>query len=79
VAAAQSDLNPRNRQELKREDVPGTNMEIFISGSKLCLASCWPVTFIMVKKRIMCVKEQRLEQQNKVPTGASSSRAISIS
>ena len=31
LAFAQSDLNPKNRQELKREDVPGTNMEIFIS------------------------------------------------
>jgi hypothetical protein len=31
VAVAQSDLNPKNRQELKREDVRGTNMEIFIS------------------------------------------------
>ena len=31
LAVAQSDLNPKNRQELKREDVPGTNMEIFIS------------------------------------------------
>ncbi|HTE78683.1 MAG TPA: cupin domain-containing protein [Xanthobacteraceae bacterium] len=31
LAVAQGDLNPKNRQELKREDVPGTNMEIIIS------------------------------------------------
>jgi quercetin dioxygenase-like cupin family protein len=31
LAVAQNDLNPKNRQELKREDVPGTNMEIIIS------------------------------------------------
>jgi quercetin dioxygenase-like cupin family protein len=31
MAVAQSDLNPKSRQELKREDVPGTNMEIIIS------------------------------------------------
>lgn len=31
LAIAQSDLNPKNRQELKREDVAGTNMEVIIS------------------------------------------------
>jgi quercetin dioxygenase-like cupin family protein len=31
LAGAQSDLNPKNRQELKREDVAGTNMEVIIS------------------------------------------------
>jgi quercetin dioxygenase-like cupin family protein len=31
LAVAQGDLNPKNRQELKREDVAGTNMEIIIS------------------------------------------------
>jgi quercetin dioxygenase-like cupin family protein len=31
LAVAQNDLNPKNRQELKREDVAGTNMEIIIS------------------------------------------------
>jgi quercetin dioxygenase-like cupin family protein len=31
LAVAQTDLNPRNRQELKREDVAGTNMEVIIS------------------------------------------------
>ena len=31
LASAQSDLNPKNRQELKREDVAGTNMEVIIS------------------------------------------------
>jgi quercetin dioxygenase-like cupin family protein len=31
LAVAQSDLNPKNRQELKREDVAGTNMEVIIS------------------------------------------------
>jgi len=31
LASAQSDLNPKNRQELKREDMPGTNMEVIIS------------------------------------------------
>jgi quercetin dioxygenase-like cupin family protein len=31
LAVAQSDLNPKNRQELKREDVAGTNMEVVIS------------------------------------------------
>src|SRR3974390_1775641 len=31
LAVAQNDLNPKNRQELKREDVPGTNMEVVIS------------------------------------------------
>jgi quercetin dioxygenase-like cupin family protein len=31
LAVAQSDLNPKNRQELKREDVKGTNMEVIIS------------------------------------------------
>ena len=31
LATAQSDLNPKNRQELKREDVAGTNMEVVIS------------------------------------------------
>ena len=31
LAGAQGDLNPKNRQELKREDVAGTNMEVIIS------------------------------------------------
>jgi quercetin dioxygenase-like cupin family protein len=31
LAAAQNDLNPKNRQELKREDMAGTNMEVIIS------------------------------------------------
>jgi quercetin dioxygenase-like cupin family protein len=31
LAVAQGDLNPKNRQELKREDVAGTNMEVIIS------------------------------------------------
>ena len=31
LAIAQGDLNPKNRQELKREDVAGTNMEVIIS------------------------------------------------
>jgi quercetin dioxygenase-like cupin family protein len=31
LAVAQTDLNPKNRQELKREDVAGTNMEVIIS------------------------------------------------
>jgi len=31
LAVAQSDLNPKNRQELKRDDVAGTNMEVIIS------------------------------------------------
>jgi quercetin dioxygenase-like cupin family protein len=31
LAAAQVDLNPKNRQELKREDMAGTNMEVIIS------------------------------------------------
>jgi len=31
VAIAQSNLNPKNRQELKREDAAGTNMEVIIS------------------------------------------------
>ena len=31
LEVARSDFNSKNRQELKREDVPSTNMEIFIS------------------------------------------------
>jgi hypothetical protein len=31
LATAQSGLNPKNRQDLKREDVAGTNMEVVIS------------------------------------------------
>jgi quercetin dioxygenase-like cupin family protein len=31
LAVAQADLNPKNRQELKREDLTGTNMEVIIS------------------------------------------------
>jgi hypothetical protein len=31
LTTAQGDLNPKNRQELKREDVAGTNMEVVIS------------------------------------------------
>lgn len=31
LAFAQSDLNPKNRQELKRADLSGTNMEVIIS------------------------------------------------
>ena len=31
LAVAQNDLTPKNRQELKHEDVPGTNMEIILS------------------------------------------------
>ena len=31
LAIAQNDLNPKNRQELKREDVPSTKMEVVIS------------------------------------------------
>ena len=31
LAIAQGDLNPKNRQELKREDMAGTNMEVIIS------------------------------------------------
>src|ERR1700751_1714577 len=31
LAVAQSDLNPKKRQELKREDMAGTNMEVIIS------------------------------------------------
>jgi quercetin dioxygenase-like cupin family protein len=31
LAAAQTDLTPKNRQVVKRDDVPGTNMEIIIS------------------------------------------------
>ena len=31
LAVAQGDLNPKNRQELKREDIAGTNMEVIIS------------------------------------------------
>jgi quercetin dioxygenase-like cupin family protein len=31
LASAQTDLYPKNRQVLKQDDVPGTNMEIIIS------------------------------------------------
>jgi quercetin dioxygenase-like cupin family protein len=31
ISAAQNDLSPKNRQVLKREDVPSTNMEVIIS------------------------------------------------
>ena len=31
LAVAQSDLNPKNRQELKRADMAGTNIEVIIS------------------------------------------------
>jgi quercetin dioxygenase-like cupin family protein len=31
LAVAQNDVNPKNRQELKREDIAGTNMEVVIS------------------------------------------------
>jgi quercetin dioxygenase-like cupin family protein len=31
LAAAQDDLNPKKRQELKREDLTGTNMEVIVS------------------------------------------------
>ena len=31
LAVAQGDLNPKNRQELKRESIAGTNMETVIS------------------------------------------------
>jgi quercetin dioxygenase-like cupin family protein len=31
LAVAQGDLNPKNRKELKREDMAGTNMEVIIS------------------------------------------------
>jgi quercetin dioxygenase-like cupin family protein len=31
LAIAQSDLNPKNRQVLKQEDMAGTNMEVIIS------------------------------------------------
>jgi len=31
LAVAQEDLNPRHRQELKRENVAGTNMEVVMS------------------------------------------------
>jgi quercetin dioxygenase-like cupin family protein len=31
LAVAQSDLDPKNRQELKREALTGTNMEVIIS------------------------------------------------
>jgi quercetin dioxygenase-like cupin family protein len=31
LAVAQGDLNPKNRQELKRADMAGTNMEVIIS------------------------------------------------
>ena len=31
LAAAQNDLEPKNRQELKREDMAGTNMEVIMS------------------------------------------------
>jgi quercetin dioxygenase-like cupin family protein len=31
LAVAQSDLNPKNRQELKRTDMAGTNIEVIIS------------------------------------------------
>jgi quercetin dioxygenase-like cupin family protein len=31
LAVAQGDLNPKSRQELKREDLTGTNMEVVIS------------------------------------------------
>ena len=31
LALLRMTLNPKNRQELKREDVPGTNMEVVIS------------------------------------------------
>ena len=31
LAVAQNDLTPKNRQVLKQEDVPGTNMEIILS------------------------------------------------
>src|SRR5690349_20925903 len=31
LAVAQNDFNPKDRQELKREDVAGTNMEVIIS------------------------------------------------
>ena len=63
LAVAQSDLNPKNRQELKREDVAGTNMEVIISVVERSLASYWPVTFIMVRRRSMCFKEQRSKHQ----------------
>jgi quercetin dioxygenase-like cupin family protein len=31
LAVAQNDLTPKNRQVLKQEDVPGTNMEIIVA------------------------------------------------
>ena len=31
LAVAQGDLNPKNRQELKRADMAGTNMEVILS------------------------------------------------
>jgi quercetin dioxygenase-like cupin family protein len=31
LAVAQTDVNPKNRKELKREDLTGTNMEVIMS------------------------------------------------
>ena len=62
LAVAQNDLNPKNRKELKREDVAGTNMEIIISvvenqpGETIS-------RHILGKKHFTCCKEQRSKHQ----------------
>jgi hypothetical protein len=61
LAVAQGDLNPKSRQELKREDLTGTNMEVVISVIEPSPANFSPVTFIMVRKRSTCFRGRRLK------------------
>ena len=55
LAQAQ-DLNPKNRQELKRADLTGTNMEVVISVVRINLARPFRVTSITARRHFMCCK-----------------------
>jgi hypothetical protein len=62
-AVARNDLTPKNRRELKHDDVPGTNMEMIVSVAEYPPGASSPVTFITVRKDFMCFKEQCLKHQ----------------
>jgi quercetin dioxygenase-like cupin family protein len=76
LAVAQNDLNPKNRQELKREDVAGTNMEIIISVVENQPGETIPRHIHHGEEAFYVLQGATLEtsdgKQIKLPTGAAS-------
>jgi quercetin dioxygenase-like cupin family protein len=74
LAVAQNNLDPKSRQELKREDVAGTNMEIIISVIENQPGETIPLHIHHGDEAFYVLQGTTLEtadgKQIKLPTGA---------